>query len=162
MNNSMLAPDVHQPFVNNKAYRIYLPNMVLALSLFYITSLSIWAVQRYLRRIQSRKRRIERARLRKRWEMMYRHEEAQMISYPQQTYSVTTPNSSVTFIPTSNTSATTIKQESLIKYDVGQYNKRKLDLLWQWSVSMGYCVYQHGRDLDELIEELQTRQKKEA
>jgi hypothetical protein len=158
MDTSLLATDIHQPLINNKVYHTYLPGTVLAISLFYTTSLLIWAVQKYHRRTQSEKKRREKAKLRQRWEMMNKQE---VLSYPDQTYqNSATSNSSVTFIPTSNTSAT-IKQESMISYDVGQYSKRKLDLLWQWSMSMGYCQYQYGRDIDQLIQVLQTKHKKE-
>lgn len=38
-------------------------------------------------------------------------------------------------------------------------NIKRLNILWQWSVSMGYVDYQHAKDLNLLIDELSTKKK---
>ncbi|KAI8875126.1 hypothetical protein K501DRAFT_280671 [Backusella circina FSU 941] len=49
---------------------------------------------------------------------------------------------------------------SLFKYNYywKMRKSKRLDLLWQWSVSMGYCRYEYGRRLDDKIAELQEKQ----
>ncbi|CEP17797.1 hypothetical protein [Parasitella parasitica] len=43
----------------------------------------------------------------------------------------------------------------------GNYQrKKKRQLLWQWSVAMGYCRYNHGHHLNTLIERLSEKQQK--
>lgn len=34
-------------------------------------------------------------------------------------------------------------------------NNKRLYLLWQWSVAMGYCEYSHARNLDNMVRQLQ-------
>ncbi|KAL9551258.1 hypothetical protein MBANPS3_004344 [Mucor bainieri] len=34
-------------------------------------------------------------------------------------------------------------------------NNKRLNLLWQWSVAMGYCEYSHAKDLDDMVRQLQ-------
>lgn len=34
-------------------------------------------------------------------------------------------------------------------------NNKRLNLLWQWSVTMGYCEYSHAKDLDAMVRQLQ-------
>ncbi|EPB92653.1 hypothetical protein HMPREF1544_00382 [Mucor circinelloides 1006PhL] len=34
-------------------------------------------------------------------------------------------------------------------------NNKRLNLLWQWSVTMGYCEYSHAKDLDAMARQLQ-------
>ncbi|KAF1796524.1 hypothetical protein V8B55DRAFT_1323517 [Mucor lusitanicus] len=34
-------------------------------------------------------------------------------------------------------------------------NSKRLSLLWQWSVAMGYCEYNHAKSLDEMVRQLQ-------
>ncbi|KAI8646332.1 hypothetical protein BD408DRAFT_410570 [Parasitella parasitica] len=43
----------------------------------------------------------------------------------------------------------------------GNYQrKKKRQLLWQWSVAMGYCRYSHGHHLNALIQRLSEKQQK--
>lgn len=34
-------------------------------------------------------------------------------------------------------------------------NDKRLNLLWQWSVAMGYCEYSHAKVLDDMVQQLQ-------
>ncbi|GAN05529.1 hypothetical protein MAM1_0094c05000 [Mucor ambiguus] len=34
-------------------------------------------------------------------------------------------------------------------------NNKRLNLLWQWSVAMGYCEYNHAKSLDDMVRQLQ-------
>jgi hypothetical protein len=36
--------------------------------------------------------------------------------------------------------------------------KKRRQLLWQWSVAMGYCKYHHGQHLDTIIDRLVEKQ----
>lgn len=58
------------------------------------------------------------------------------------------------------------RRERLISTIINRINgnhqrKKKRQLLWQWSVAMGYCRYHHGHDMNTMIQRLLLEEKRQ-
>jgi hypothetical protein len=211
---------------NNRTYSIYLPNIIIGLSTFYIMIICVKLFLKQRRRYINRLYRKEKQRLREKWENTLNQDnntvygdsdgdladtggddKSLFIEFPktaytqkrssyarsapllmsenslQDDYSVTMahsyqnnasfelahPNpsdSTLININTNGDKSGASEKDKIIKttglfrhnYYWRMRNSKRLDLLWQWSVSMGYCQYEYGRRLDEKITELQDKQ----
>ncbi|KAG1049671.1 hypothetical protein G6F43_008013 [Rhizopus delemar] len=87
-----------------------------------------------------------------------------LITYPSSIYqpsnssmtlqNTTSCNSSSGNTSGGSTSSIQHDNRQLVKFWSKKKTSKRLSLVWHWSVSMGYCEYDHGKELNELIKKL--------
>ncbi|KAL4216236.1 hypothetical protein AB4K20DRAFT_1877959 [Rhizopus microsporus] len=115
--------------IDNIVYRIYLPNAVIIISVVYISSYLIQSITKLYHQRQKRIERQERQRL-------------------KAVYHSSSSSSSLTLY------SHHLDHSTENTYFWTRQQKKRLQLLWNWSVAMGYCEYSHGKELNALIEML--------
>lgn len=155
---------VEKDQITEDGYRLKLYNQIIPLTLMSLGSLYIGILfYRYIR-WRCRKRKAKHMRLhRQKLERAFMERVAfldskQRIQKPSHCYSDNKPlfDSNVTLVV--DGAQQNIKQKYLRhsrKDDMSNsQQKKRRQLLWQWSVSMGYCRYSHGYHLDLMIDQL--------
>lgn len=160
--------------VDDAIYKTRIPNIIIILSSIYICSYSILLIKIIFRKQQQRIDQMEKQRLRDYWERstiqhqsndaIADNQEKGLIAYPSSTYqpsnssmtlqNTTSCNSSSSNTSGSSTSSIQHDNRQLVKFWSKKKTSKRLSLVWHWSVSMGYCEYDHGKELNELIKKL--------
>ncbi|KAI7894965.1 uncharacterized protein EV154DRAFT_496583 [Mucor mucedo] len=146
----------------SKLYNEIIPLILISLGSFYVSILLYRYIRWRYRKQKAKKMRINRQKL----ERFFMDRAAYLdsrhrIQKPSHCYSDDKPpfDSNVTLVV--NGEERYIKQQYLRhskKETMSHSQQRKRrQLLWQWSVSMGYCRYSHGHHLDSMIDKLVKR-----
>jgi hypothetical protein len=140
---------IKSSLIDNIVYRTYLPNAVIIISVVYISSYLIQSITKLYHQRQKRVERQERQRLKVNWKRIAAKQQfANDLSCPQPVYYSSSSSSSLTLYNHH------LDHSAENTYFWTRQQKKRLQLLWNWSVAMGYCEYNHGKELNALIEML--------
>lgn len=148
-----------------KLYNEIIPLILISLGSFYISILLYRYIRWRYRKRKAKKIRMNRQKLERFFMDRAAHlDSKRRIQKPSHCYNNDKPpfDSNVTLVVCGGQQE--IKQEYLhhSKNDEisNSQRKKRRQLLWQWSVSMGYCRYNHGYHLDSMIDKLVNRSSK--
>ena len=152
---------------NNSVYNYYFPCFYISLSILYVVSFLIRFAARKYRRIKEKKVSIEIQRLKQSWKECVNHGIMETtIPFPPSVYhdslysttstTVVAPSKSIASSHSSTSSHTLQSTKSIIqgKHAYKIDPSKRLSILWQWSVAMGYAEYEHAKHLNQFIDEL--------
>lgn len=158
----------HSNLINNKIYSHYIPRIIIGISIFYLCILLIAYIVKRCRRHREKLEQREKDRLKLIWQKsmielhLKKHRSRDtLITYPNNVHTDYCSSYSSSSTLKSNQFATAIDFSSLNKpykhKSIRLTRSKRLNLLWQWGLSTGYCEYSHAKKLNAFIVELQQK-----
>lgn len=177
----------HSNLINNRVYSCYIPRVIIGISILYLCMLLIVCIIKGYRRHRERQEKREKERIKATWQRSILKFHSRKRQTQEETSFITRPDnihSTNCYCPSSSSSLTLnsshtnnntmfyshyIKQKfspttiDLPSTQTSKHKKRnlsrskRLNLLWQWGSSMGYCEYSHAKKLNAFIIELQQK-----
>ncbi|KAI9253543.1 hypothetical protein BY458DRAFT_559002 [Sporodiniella umbellata] len=142
---------------NNTFYDTVLPKLILVLSSIYVTVYLIQSLRIIQRKKRYRKEEKEKRLLKYYWKCATLRDELhtdqeKAVPYPQSVYPCSSSSTIVKETPCK------LGEEKHSDEFWSKRQSKRLKLIWQWSVSMGYCEYPHGKQLNDLIHVLSSQE----